>query len=317
LSPVEAEQMAERADGGAVAYLNGRFVPAAEAVLPVHDAAIVLGATVTDMTRTFRHRPFRLEDHMRRFYASARYAHMEPPLAMQEAMAAAEALIERNAALLAPEADLALVQFLSPGPIPIYTGRPGRVGSGPPTFCMHTFELPFQSWRGLFQRGAHVVVPSVRHLPVQCVDPKIKCRSRMHWWLAECEAKAVDPEAIPLCLDLAGNLTETSGANIVLVRDGQVLSPQRRSILWGISLDTVARLCQQLDIPFQTRDLQLYDLINADEAMLCSTPYCLAPVTKVNGQPIGTGEPGPLFRRLIAAWSELVGVDIVRQILQD
>ncbi|HID24670.1 MAG TPA: hypothetical protein EYP14_20045 [Planctomycetaceae bacterium] len=197
----------------------------------------------------------------------------------------------------------------------VYAGRSGRPGSEPPTFCMHTFKLPFAVWRPLFQRGAHVVVPSVRHVPVQCVDPKIKCRSRMHWWLAECEAKVADREAVPICLDLDGNLTESSGANFILVRGGQVLSPQPRSILWGISLDTVAGLCKQLGLSFATCDLQLYHMVNADEAMLCSTPYCLAPITRVNGQPIGSGQPGPIFKQLIAAWSERVGVDIVAQII--
>ncbi len=308
--------MSAKAKDGPVAYLNGRFVPANEAVLPVHDAAIVLGATATDMTRTFRHRPFRLQDHMLRFYAAARYAYLQPPLSMSEAITVATELIERNAALLKPESDLALVQFLSPGPIGLYAGRACRAGSGPPTFCMHTFELPFALWRPLLLQGAHVVIPSVRHVPVQCVAPQIKCRSRMHWWLAECEVRLADPNALPICLDLDGNLTESSGANFVLVRDGQVLSPQRRSILWGISLDTVVQLCKQLGIPFVTRDLQLYDLVCADEAMLCSTPYCLVPISHVNGQLIGSGQPGPVFQRLISAWSDRVGLDIIGQILE-
>jgi branched-chain amino acid aminotransferase len=54
--------------------------------------------------------------------------------------------------------------------------------------------------------------------------------------------------------------------------------------------------------------------MNADEAFLASTPYCLMPVTKINGVPVGDGKPGPLFRRLISAWSELVGLDIQAQI---
>ena len=62
------------------------------------------------------------------------------------------------------------------------------------------------------------------------------------------------------------------------------------------------RQIRPLQIPFVERDLQVYDVINADEAYLATTPYCLAPVTKINGLPIGAGVPGPLFARLIAAW---------------
>jgi branched-chain amino acid aminotransferase len=80
---------------------------------------------------------------------------------------------------------------------------------------------------------------------------------------------------------------------------------------------TVMELCAELDIGFEEREIQVYDVFNADEAMLPSTPYCLAPVSKINGSPIGSGEvQGPIFRRLIEAWSEKVGVDIVEQITQ-
>ena len=136
----------------------------------------------------------------------------------------------------------------------------------------------------------------------------------MHWWLADQETHLVDPQAVSLCLDLDGNITETSGANFLIAREGTIYSPSPRSILRGISLETVAELCGELQIPFVERDLQVYDVINADEAYLATTPYCLAPVTKINGLPIGAGVPGPLFARLIAAWSERVGVDIVGQV---
>ena len=72
-------------------------------------------------------------------------------------------------------------------------------------------------------------------------------------------------------------------------------------------------LARQLDIPAVEEDLQPYDVYNADEAMLSSTPYSLLPVTRVNGTPIGSGTPGPAYRRLLAAWSDLVGVDIEAQ----
>jgi branched-chain amino acid aminotransferase len=146
------------------------------------------------------------------------------------------------------------------------------------------------------------------------VDPKIKCRSRMHWWLADQETHLVDPRGVSLCLDLEGNVAETSGANFLIVKDGTVVSPSPRHILRGISLETVIELCGKLGIPFAERDFQVYDVVNADEAMLATTPYCLAPATMINGLPIGTGRPGKTFARLIAAWSERVEVDIVGQV---
>ena len=138
----------------------------------------------------------------------------------------------------------------------------------------------------------------------------------MHWWLADNETHMVDPEAISLCLDTDGNVTETSGSNFIIVKDGAVITPSRRNILWGVSLMTVTDVCGTLGIPFIERDIQVYDVVNADEAMLPSTPYCLLPVTRINGLAIGKGSPGPIFNHLIDSWNGLVGMDIRKQITE-
>ena len=136
----------------------------------------------------------------------------------------------------------------------------------------------------------------------------------MHQWLADQEVQQVDPQGITLWLDLNGNITETSGSNFIIVRNDTVVAPPFRNTLPGISLLTVQELCSNLKIPFEQTDFQVYDVMNASEAMLTSTPYCLAPVTRINGAPIGKGDVGgPVFRRLAVAWSELVGLDILEQ----
>jgi len=136
----------------------------------------------------------------------------------------------------------------------------------------------------------------------------------MHYYLADQEARLVDPEAAALLLDLAGNVTETSGANFLIVERGTIVSPTTVNTLPGISRAMVIELAGKLGIPFVERDLQVFNVMNADEAFTASTPYCLMPVTRINGVPIGDGRPGPMVRRLMAAWSEEVGLDIERQI---
>ena len=74
-------------------------------------------------------------------------------------------------------------------------------------------------------------------------------------------------------------------------------------------------LADQLGIPICETDLQPYDLYTADEVFFTSTPYCIMPATKFNGLPVGDGAVGPITRQLLTAWSELVGVDIVQQAL--
>ena len=137
----------------------------------------------------------------------------------------------------------------------------------------------------------------------------------MHWYLADRETHLSDPKAITLLLDLEGNITETSGANFLIVRDGKVLSPTLRNILPGVSRQQVIEICIEEGIEFLEQDLQIHDVANADEAFLSTTPYCMAPCTRINGIQIGNGTPGPIYHRLIGAWSKKVGLDVVKQVL--
>jgi branched-chain amino acid aminotransferase len=78
----------------------------------------------------------------------------------------------------------------------------------------------------------------------------------------------------------------------------------------------VIELAQKLNIPVQETRLQIYDFYTADEVFFTSTPYCIMPATKCNGLVVGNGQVGPMTQRLLAAWSDLVGMDIVEQAQQ-
>lgn len=296
-------------------YLNGRMVAASEAHLPIFDSGIVMGATVTEMTRTFRKKLFRLDEHLDRLFRSLHYARLDVGLSKAELTGLCAELVARNSALGNGADELGLVIFVTAGEYPTYAviaGRPARIG---PTVCVHTFPLPFELWAKKMQMGAHLVTPSIRQVPAQCYDPQMKCRSRMHYYLADKEAQLVDPEGSALLLDLAGNVTETATANFLIVEGGGIVTPPSASILPGISWAVVRELAGELGIPFAERDFQVFNAVNAEEAFVTSTPYCIMPVTKINGIAIGDGKPGPMFHRVIAAWGQKVEIDIVRQIL--
>ena len=298
-----------------IANLNGEFIAQDRLQLPANDAGFVLGATVTDLCRTFRHQLYRLPDHLARFRQSCSTARIPQPLPDIRLQEIGEELVEHNAPLLEPEQDLALVMFATPGPIGYYLGQHGGAGEGTPTLGMHTFPLPFGRYRGLFERGAHLEVPSIHHVSAQCIDPRIKQRSRLHWWLADREAEAIQPGASALLLDEADCLTETASSNILLVLEGKVVSPPRQSILNGISLLVVEELCGSLGIPFLERPITFQDAKTAQEGFLSCTSYCLAGIRQINQIPLNW--PGPIFKSLLAAWSKQVGVDISRQILSN
>jgi branched-chain amino acid aminotransferase len=92
-----------------------------------------------------------------------------------------------------------------------------------------------------------------------------------------------------------------------------LISPPPEKILRGISLAVLVELARGLGIATVYRDLRPQEVASADEVLLTSTPVCLLPVTRFEGHPIGDGRPGEVFRGLLAAWSELVGVDIAGQ----
>jgi branched-subunit amino acid aminotransferase/4-amino-4-deoxychorismate lyase len=290
-------------------YLSGRYLPQDEARLPLHDAGLVWGATITDLCRTFRHRLFRFDDHLARFRASCDRARVPLSLCEEELTAIANRLIEHNAALIDESNDLALVMLATPGPIGHYLGQ---IGQGPPTVAMHTFPLPFERYRRLFDKGACLVVPPTRHVPARSVDPRIKQRSRLFWWIAEQEAHDIDPEASALLLDIDGFVTETAAANLLLVQGGRVMTPWRGRVLGGVSLLVAEELCRELAIPFDEADVSLDDCHEADEAILTNTVYCLAPVRRIHDRELTC--PGPVFERLLATWNEHVGLDLREQI---
>ena len=136
----------------------------------------------------------------------------------------------------------------------------------------------------------------------------------MHYYLADLQARRIEPGARAVLLDADGHVLEASTANICIYRreEGLVSPPQER-ILPGVSIAVVAELAQALEIPFVHRDLTVDELLRADEVLLCSTSPCVWPVLRLNGRTIGSGAPGEVFQSLLTAWSRLVGVNIQSQ----
>ena len=114
--------------------------------------------------------------------------------------------------------------------------------------------------------------------------------------------------------DSDGHITETTTAN-VLAFDPQLglFGPPRSKVLPGVSLEVLLELAREAGIAYTERDLRPTDVAAASEVLLTSTSLCVVPVVRFNGRPIGSGQPGPIHARLLAAWSRLAGVDIAAQ----
>ncbi|MEN6496583.1 MAG: aminotransferase class IV [Thermoguttaceae bacterium] len=294
----------------AKAYLNGRFLPATELAISPTDTGFVLGAVIAEQLRTFHGQVFRLDDHLARLEHSLEILALDPGMTRQQFTEVALELIGHNYRLLPPGGDLGLSIFVTPGAYPAYSSP----GLSRPVVCLHTYPLPFWLWAEKYTTGQALAVPEIRQVPANCWPPTLKCRSRMHYYLADRQAAQIERGSRALLLDQEGFVTEASTANIMVYRkDEGLLSPPIDKVLPGISMAEVNDLAAKLDIPTGHRDLRVDDVATADEVLLTSTPLCLLPVTRLNGHPIADGRPGPLYHRLLAAWNDQVGLDIAAQ----
>ena len=274
------------------------------------DAGFILGATVAEQLRTFSGKIFRLEEHLDRLERSLRIIGVDSGLNRRQWTAIAQELVERNSRFLTPGDDWGLSIFVTPGIYPTFGGPE----HSRPTVCLHTYPLPFHLWADKYRTGQALATTSIEQVPMQCWPPEIKCRSRMHYYLADKLAMEKEPGARAVFLDGEGFITETSTANVLIYRKGEgLISPPKEKILQGISLAMVFEIAVKLEIPCLNRNLTVEDLSAADEIILTSTPVCLLPATRLNGRPIGGGHPGEISRKLLAAWSEIAGLDIVAQ----
>jgi branched-chain amino acid aminotransferase len=138
----------------------------------------------------------------------------------------------------------------------------------------------------------------------------------MNFSLAELEAADVDPESYAVLLDLDGNITENTAASLFIVSEGVLRTSNDHSTLQSVTRSTVLELSKNLGIPTVVEDIQPYDAYNADEAFLSTTSYCALPVSLIDKRPVNMGVPGPITKRILKGWSELVGMDIVEQALR-
>jgi branched-subunit amino acid aminotransferase/4-amino-4-deoxychorismate lyase len=286
------------------AYYNGEWIASDKLCIGVDDLGFLLGATVTERLRTFRGAVFRLEEHMRRLRRSLEIIGLEADAIANRIADAVGEFVRRNGGQIAKEDDWSIVAFVTPG----------IAGEGRPTVCVHGYPLQFQLWADQFERGVSVAVSDIRQIPPDCVPPELKCRNRMHFYLADQQAAQRQPGARAILLDEDGFVAEASTANVLVYREGEgLVSPPPEHILFGVSVHVVQELASMLGVPFIIRPLTVEELQSAGEVTLTSTSICLLPIVQCDGQTIGSGQPGPVYRRLLKAWSEMVGVDVAVQ----
>lgn len=297
-----------------LAYWNGRLVPLSAVSVPIFDTGFVQGVTIAEQLRTFAGKLFRLDAHLTRLQRSLEIIGLDPGVSMDAIGQIATDLAARNHALLEPGDDLGLTIFVTPGPASSMAPMSAIAEQSGPTLCIHTRPIAFWTFADKYETGESIAISAVRQIPEDCWPPELKCRSRMHYYLADREVARRFPGSRAILLQHDGTVSEATTANLLayLPNEGLVSPPHDR-ILPGISVATAKGLAGELGIPFGERDLRTEDLRAASELLLTSTSPCVLPVTRLDGTPVGDGRPGEMFSRLLSAWSKKVGVDIAAQ----
>ena len=148
----------------------------------------------------------------------------------------------------------------------------------------------------LFDEGINAVITSQRVIPAHLMDPKIKNRSRLFYLNANIEVSQIKgSNNWALMLDTDGFIAEGSGDNFFIVKNKEVISPEGRNMLRGISRDYVKEICEQIGYTYKEKNIDQYDVYTSDEAFMSGTPFCILPVTSLNRVKIGTGKPGEIL----------------------
>ena len=293
-----------------ICYLNGKFLPYNDATIPVWDFGFTMGVTVTERLRTFGGKIYRLDEHLARLATGLQLTGIEPPCSITEIARTANEVAVKNYKTIDHESDLGIGICLTPGAMPSAMPAGTEIT---PTLLIYTLELPLATWGKLYDTGTSLRTVETREIPAACVPRKLKSRSRIHYYLADQEARKNSPGSHALLLQLDGNVAEATTASIVMVDGDTIVAPKECDVLPSVSLSTVADLTKRLGLSFQRRNIAIDELKRAAEVLWLSTSVCVLPVTRIDETKIGEAKPGPVFSKLIDAWSKDVGIEIVTQ----
>lgn len=301
---------------GRVVYMNGAFVPETEARVSIYDSALMFGDMVFEMTRSFNKNQFKLREHLERLYAGLKVLRVPIAMSVDEMEAVVYEVIERNAPFFGDDDEHRIMIDVSRGALGIYGGIDG-IHKGP-NIIVADFPLRWTvaSMGHLFEGGINAVITSQRAIPGHLLDPKIKNRSRIHYLMANIEASQMDgDDNWALLLDPDGHIAEGTGDNFFIIKNGELITPEGRNVLRGISRAYVMEeLAPQLGLTCVEKNIEPYDVYAADEAFMTGTPFCMLPVTRLNGVAIGAGVVGPVYASILEKWGQNLGVDIAGQI---
>ncbi len=271
-------------------YLNGAFLPPAEARVSAFDRGFIFGDGVYEVIPVYGGRLFRLSHHLARLDSSLREIHLHNPLTPGEWQAVFQRLVAAVAAR-----DQYIYLQITRGVAPRDHAFPAQVT---PTVFAYSQPLRTPPAEQIAQGISAVTLADIRWR--RCDIKAIALLAN-----AMLRSEAIAAGAAEAILVRDGFMTEGSASNIFVVKNGELVTPPKGPfILPGITRDLVLELAATHRVPHRERDVREEELHGADELWLTSSTKEILPITRLNGKPVGDGKPGPLHARLLALYRE-------------
>lgn len=272
-----------------VVFNNGEFVAPEEATMSIFDCGFVYSDVVYDVLSGWGGYMFKLDQHLERFRKSCEGFRLENPYSPEEVRRIVAECVERSGL---EESYIKLE--LSRGVIP-NDGRDLRKA----TQRFVAFAVPYVWVWGeeKCKNGSNIHVSSrYNRIPAQSIDARFKNYNRADFVQAKLDAYELGCDDC-LLVGTDGSLTEGSGWNVMVVKDGRIGTPQT-NILLGVTRETTLELCELEGIPFDVRRVEPAELDDADEVFAVTTAGGVMPITAIDNEPVGEGSAGPLTRQL-------------------
>ena len=280
-----------------VIFVDGKFLPKSKAVVSVFDHGLLYGDGIFEGIRAYDGSVFRLVDHINRLYDSAKAIHLKIPMTKHEIT---EAVLESLRKNQLRDAYIRLV----------VTRGAGDLGVDP-TLCkaptVFIIAEPMSSVLGPSDpKVVRLIVSSYRRDSVDATSHEIKSLNYMNSILAKIEAGSAGADDAIL-LDHRGFVSETSASNVFLVKNRKIATPSTAAgILHGITRERLIRLCGDLGLVVEERDVTPFELSSADEVFLVGTKSEIVAVGSISGSKVGTGAAGPMTKKLCQEFARIV-----------